>query len=178
MENGERTISIVGIINNLKKRITKNGSEFAVSIIEDMDGALEAIFFPNVFSKYRDLINSSQPVMVKGTIETDGDKPKKIKVNEVKSLDQLRKESISAIHIKLNLVGVDDKLLDNLKSIIAKNRGNCQVFFHLNEKKGNEKIVKAHSSFNITPTDNLLRELSQIVGKDSIRYSIKHHLEQ
>ena len=177
-ENGESTISIVGIINNLKRRTTKNGSEFAIAVVEDMEGAIEAIFFPRVFSKHEHLITSDEPIMVTGSVEIDGNKPKKIKVNEVKSLDELRKESISALHIKLNLVGVDDKMLNELKSIIARNRGSCQVFFHLNEKKGNEKIIKAHSSFNITPSDNLIRELSQIVGKDSIRYSIRHHAER
>ncbi len=168
------SVSIVGIVTNLARKISKGGKPFATSLIEDLDGTIEAVFFPRVFSQSESIISSEEPIMVTGSIETEGNKAKRILVNEVKSLNELRKESITAIHIKLNLIGVDEQILQNLKNIISRNRGSCQVFFHLAEKNEGEKIIRAHPSFNIAPSDELLKELSRIVGKDSIRYSVKY----
>jgi len=166
-------VSVVGVIQNLKKKITKNGKNFAISMIEDLDGMIETVFFPRVFAKYEDLISSDEPVLLKGSLEFENETPKKILVSEVRSLREARNELISAIHIKIDLVGLDDSVLEKLKLIIENNKGACQVFLHLIEKKGIEKIVKAHPTYNIAPSDNLLAELSSVVGRESIRYSIR-----
>lgn len=169
--NGNGEYSIVGIINSLKVRNSKNGRRFAVGILEDMEGTLEAIFFPDTFAKFETLLGNEIPVMLKGSVEFEDDNPKKIIVNDIKSLKEIRRDSISSIHIKLDPIGIDDTLLKSIKNLIQTNKGSCPVYFHIREIKGSEKIIKAHHTFNTTPSENLLKELSQIVGEESIRYS-------
>ncbi len=91
-------------------------------------------------------------------------KPKKIIVNEVKSLRETRRESIAAIHIKLDPVGIDEDLLAQIKRVIVENRGGCPVFFHIRESRGEEKIVRAHHTYGITPSDSFMSGLVKIVG--------------
>ncbi len=169
--NGE--FSIVGIIGGLKVRVSRAGKRFAVGIIEDMEGTIEALFFPDTFSKYESQLSNEAPVMVRGNVEFEEDIPKKIVVSEVKSLKDLRRENIASIHIRLDPVGIDEGLLQHIRSIIAGNRGSCPVFFHIRETKGREKIVKAHQTFNITPSDELIGELTRVVGEEAVRYAVK-----
>jgi DNA polymerase-3 subunit alpha len=166
--------SIVGIVANLKVRMSKNGRRFAVGVVEDMEGSLEAIFFPDTFAKYEAMLTAETPLMVKGTVEFEEETPKKIIVNEIKSLREVRRETISSIHIKLDTVGIDEGLLDSLRSVISRNRGKCPVYFHIREARGREKIVKAHQSFNIAPTEELFSELSRIVGDEAVRYAVRN----
>ncbi|MCU0844403.1 MAG: DNA polymerase III subunit alpha [Spirochaetes bacterium] len=163
--------SIVGIVSDLKARISKNGKRFAVAKLEDMEGTIEALFFPDVLSKYEQILSAEEPVMVKGSVEFDNDRPKKIIVNEVKSLRETRRESIAAIHIKLDPVGIDEDLLAQIKRVIMENRGGCPVFFHIRETRGEEKIVRAHHTYGITPSDAFMSGLTKLVGEEAVRYS-------
>ena len=163
--------SIVGIVSDLKARISKNGKRFAVAKLEDMEGAIEALFFPDVLSRYEQMLTAEEPVMVKGSVEFENEKPKKIIVNEVKSLRETRRESIAAIHIKLDPVGIDEELLAQIKRVIVENRGGCPVFFHIRESRGEEKIVRAHHTYGITPSDSFMSGLVKIVGEEAVRYS-------
>ncbi len=171
-DSGE--FSIVGIVSDLKARISKNGKRFAVGKLEDMEGAIEALFFPDVLSKYEKLVSTEEPVMVKGSVEFENEKPKKIIVNEVKSLRETRRESIAAIHIRLDPIGVDEEVLSQIKRVIVENRGACPVFFHIREARGEEKIVRAHQTFGITPSDSFMSGLVRIVGEDAVRYSTRN----
>ena len=166
-------VSIVGVIYNLKVRLSKAGKKFAVGMIEDMEGTIEAIFVPNTFNQYESLITMDEPIMLRGKPEFEDEVAKRIIINEVKSLRDIRRESISAIHIRLDLVGMDEETLSTIKSIIEKNSGSCPVLFHVKAGAGKQKTVRAHQTYNVTPSDALLRELTQIVGHDSIRYSLK-----
>ncbi|MCU0846684.1 MAG: DNA polymerase III subunit alpha [Spirochaetes bacterium] len=167
-----RNVSIVGIINNIQiKRSQKSGQKYATGQLEDLDGSIDSIFFSKILGKSEILICSGQPVMATGTIEFDGETAKKLIVNDVKPLRDVMRESISAIHIKLDPVGVDDGLLQTLESIFVKHKGSCPIYFHVNEK-GGEKIIKAHSTYNIKPSEGLVKDLTELVGKEAVGYSV------
>ncbi len=167
------SLSIVGVIYNLKVRTSKNGKRFAVGMVEDMEGTIEAVFIPNTFAKYESLITTDEPVMLRGKADFENDVAKNIIVMEVKSLREIRRDSISAIHIKLDLVGLDESTLTSIKSIIERNSGECPVLFHVTPAGGEGKTVRAHRTYNVNPSDILIRDLSGILGNESIRYSIK-----
>ncbi len=171
---GSDSVSIVGVIYNLKVRVAKSGKRFAVGMIEDMEGTVEAIFVPATFEQYERHIVMDEPVMLRGKVEVESNSVKKIIIREVKSLREIRRESITAVHIRLDSIGVDEKMLLKMKSAIAGSRGDCPVFFHVAQPKAKEKVVRAHTTFNVTPSESLLRELSQIVGYDAVRYSVKN----
>ncbi|HPI88121.1 MAG TPA: DNA polymerase III subunit alpha [Spirochaetota bacterium] len=170
-DNG-KDISIVGIISNVQvKRAQKSGNPYALGLFEDLSGTLDIMVFGKVLSQFETLIFSGEPVMVTGTVEAEGETAKKIIVRSLKSLKDVRRESIAAIHIKLDPLGVDDTVLDKMKSIFQRHKGECPIYFHVKEEK-NEKVIKAHSAFNISPSDGLVKDLSEIVGQESIRYSM------
>ncbi|PKL39738.1 MAG: DNA polymerase III subunit alpha [Spirochaetae bacterium HGW-Spirochaetae-1] len=174
-ENNESDVSIVGVIHDFTvKRSQKSGKKYATGFLEDLEGTIELLAFARVVEKNEDLLMSNQPVMVSGKIEMDGDVPKKIIVNSVRALKDVRREAISAIHIKLDPIGVDEKILDMIKSTFLRYKGDCPIFFHVNERNDREKIIKVHNTFNITPSEGLVKDLSQILGQESIRYTIGH----
>jgi DNA polymerase III subunit alpha len=170
-----RTLSIVGMLTGVQiKRAQKTGAKYAVGELEDMDGSLGVIFFSKVLSKREALIIGGEPLMVTGVLEAESDTQRKLIATEVKSLKEARKESISALHIKLNTIGVDDDMLKSLESVFTRHKGDCPVYFHVNVKD-QEKVIKAHPSYNIRPSEGLVKDLSLIVGQESLGFSISNH---
>ncbi|MCL2154273.1 MAG: DNA polymerase III subunit alpha [Leptospirales bacterium] len=169
--NTSNDISIVGIISNITIKMSqKNGNMFAAGLFEDLDGSVEILIFSKVLEKFNSLINSGEPVMVTGRIEMDGDKPKKIIPSSIKSLKEVRRDAASAIHIKLDPLGIDDDIVVKMKKIIEDHKGNCPVYFHVKDQN-ETKTIKAHSEFNIYPSEDFINALGQLVGFDSVRYS-------
>ncbi len=168
-------ISIIGIISNLTMRKSqKNGNRYAVANLEDLSGTLEVFFFSKTLDKFEHLITGNEPVMVTGKIEFEGDKAKKMLASSVKLLKDVRRDAVVSVHIKLDPLGVDDDIIKKMKEIIEKAKGSCPIYFHIKEGK-EEKVIKAHSSFNVSPSDDFIKDMSSIVGHDSIRYSFARY---
>jgi DNA polymerase-3 subunit alpha len=170
--NGEA--AIVGIITNLKVKTSKSGKLFGIANIEDTGGIIEALFFPNVYQQYGQLIESDEPLMVKGKVEVEDDVAIKIIAREVKTLKDVKRDSVSGIHINFNGSSPDKDILKTLKAVIVKYQGpngKCPVYFHLSGNNGNPKVIKAHNAFNTTPSDNLKAELSTVAGADAVYFT-------
>ena len=62
-----------------------------------------------------------------------------------------------------------------LKKVFEKHKGNCPVFFHVtvNPKTGEQKIVKAHISIGVKPSDELVSDISKLIGNDTVRYTFR-----
>lgn len=169
-----RDASLVGLVTNVKTKLSKTGKPYAVGTIEDTGGIIEALFFPDVYEKFQELLNTNEPVMIKGKVEIEDERPTKIISRELKTLGQLKREAVSAIHIKLENNGLDENFLKNLKSIIVKYSGEgkkCPVYFHVNGGNGAEKIVRAHNAFNTIPSEHLKAELAGLMGDDAVYFS-------
>ena len=174
-EHNGRSVSIVGILTSLQvKRAQKTGAKYAVAELEDMDSSVGVIFFSKILTKNEALISSGDPLMVTGVVEAESDTQMKLIATGVKSLQEVRKESISALHIRLDMIGVDDTVIKSLESVFSRHRGDCPIYFHVNVKD-EEKVIKAHSAYNIRPSEGLVNDLSLIVGQESLGFSISNH---
>ncbi|MCL1864968.1 MAG: DNA polymerase III subunit alpha [Spirochaetes bacterium] len=170
-DNSSNEISVVGIISNITTKVSqKNGKIYAAGLFEDLEASVEILIFSNVFEKFKSLIYSNEPVMVTGRVEMDGDRPKKIIPSSLKSIKDVRRNAASAIHIKLDPLNIDDDVVVKMKEVIEKHKGDCPVYFHVKDQN-ETTTIKAHSTFNIFPSDDFINDISQLVGFDSVRYS-------
>ncbi|MDY6933769.1 MAG: DNA polymerase III subunit alpha [Spirochaetota bacterium] len=165
--------SIIGIISNVNVKTSRNGNRFAIGNLEDLEGIIEAIFRPNILSKYEEILSSEDIIMVKGNIEFEEDNLRRIIVNEIQALRDFLNDSISAIHIRIIPEEIKETTIENLKSIIVDNSGTCPVYFHVSENGDKEKIINVHPSFNIMPSKKLINKLTDMIGNNAIRYSIR-----
>lgn len=174
-DNCTQDVSIVGILSNISiRRSQKNGSQYATGMFEDLNGSIEILFFSKVLEKFSDLINSGEPVMVTGKVEFEGNRPRKLIASSLKSLKDVRREAVAGIHIRLDSLGVDDTVISDIKSVVERHKGNCPLYFHIREHEG-VRTIKAHSSFNVHPSEGFIEEISGMVGHDSIRYSFNRY---
>ncbi len=174
-EHDSQDVSIIGMLNNIAiRRSQKNGSQYAAGTLEDLDGSIEVIFFSRVLEKFSALINSNEPVMVTGKIELDAGRPRKMIAASLKSLKEVRRGAVSAIHIRVESTGVDDDIISRIRGVVEKHRGGCPLYFHVRENN-DTRIIRAHTSFNVQPSDEFIYEISGLMGNDSVRYSFNKY---
>ena len=71
-----RMIKVCGVVSNVKKIITKNGSQMAFVKIEDLSDTIEVLVFANVLDRTQNLWQENKAVTVKGRISLKDGEPK------------------------------------------------------------------------------------------------------
>ncbi len=87
-EEGQR-VKIAGIIETMKKIITKNGgAEMAFITLANENGiSVECVIFPRIFEDYKDLLYNNNVVVAEGKFDTKDDRPVVLvdKINRVEN---------------------------------------------------------------------------------------------
>ncbi len=170
-EHNGSTVSIVGILTNQQIKQSKKGKRYLTALLEDLDGTMEAFFFERILNASEQVILAGDPVLVTGTVEAESDTAVKLIATGIKPFKEARREAISSLHIKINAIGMDEAFLKTLQGILQRHHGECPVFFHVNARE-RETVVRAHQSFSVQPSEHLVKDLSQVIGPESIGYAI------
>jgi len=154
VNNGE--VVIAGILQELKRNITKKGERMASGELEGIDGKIEVIFYPETFKKYSSVIRTNNIVFIKGKVQKREDDIKFI-ANEVIDLAEAKEKFTGTIEIHICLP-VEDKKIKELKEFIQNNKGSCSVILTL-YKEDNRKVKIKANGYGINPEPDILLNL-------------------
>ncbi|KXO16041.1 DNA polymerase III, alpha subunit [Clostridiales bacterium KA00134] len=139
---GEGRVKIGGLLSKKRNLITKNNKIMAFASLEDFYGSIELVIFPNVFDRYRDLIEEGKVILVGGSISGSDVEEPKILVDKIYDVEKL---SSKKLFVKLK--SEDD--LDSFakaKSIFKKYSGKTPVFIYFSQS---QKTIRAEEAFYI-----------------------------
>lgn len=122
-------VVIGGIITGIITKTTKDEKIMAFVNIEDLTGNMEAIVFPTVFEKYKNLLLPDSKVYIKGRINCKEDEAPKLIVEEVRPLD---KDIMGGVVVFI-VSNKDNINVNEVKEVISNNLGNSQVVIYVKE---------------------------------------------
>ncbi len=68
-------LSVAGLITSLQFKTTKQGKPWALATMEDLEGAIEVLFFPQTFEQVRNLLRPDLICVVRGRLNRRDDVP-------------------------------------------------------------------------------------------------------
>jgi DNA polymerase-3 subunit alpha len=165
---------IAGVLGSLNVTRTKKGQPMARGVIEDLEGSVPIVFFPQCFSEYQDSIVEDKPVVVKVRVNGSGENGDAENENsqldliaeEVYPIDQA--ESILARRIILRLSPeTKPDAIRAIKDAVAYSRGTCQICFEINIEEALVSI-EAGKEYTVMPSSDILARLKEIVGPSRV----------
>src|SRR5439155_1443428 len=143
-------VRLGGVIHTLKLRNSKRGDRYATFVLEDKEGTVEVIAWPEAYRRHEAIIQSGAPVVVAGALDVSDDRCQVI-ADEVAPLAAARAEAIRQVHVRVPLPALGRDGLETLRTILAAHPGPCDAFLHL-ERGGDdhETIVALPSSVSST----------------------------
>ncbi len=69
-------VRVAGLVTRLRRHTTKAGKAMAFATIEDVQGPIELVVFPRTWSKYQELLEPENVILVEGSIDAQGAEPK------------------------------------------------------------------------------------------------------
>ena len=99
LQEGQAT-RLGGIISKVQPKTTKQGKPMAIATLEDLDGSVEVLVFPDAYAKCSMHLKVDAAVFVCGTVNLREDKPK-IFADQILPLDDVPRRFTKAVHIRL-----------------------------------------------------------------------------
>ena len=166
--NGSAVI-IAGIPIKILPKTTRKGDKMAIVTLEDLHGSVEIILWPEIYAVSEFLLHQEEPLLVKGTVDADGNLPKVI-VQQINLLSEAKKRWKGKVHINLRTPGLEKETLVEIKKILAAHKGNNETFLHFIFPDNKTKVISVEDSLRIQPSDEVIHEIEAVLGEDAIRF--------
>ncbi len=161
-------INIAGVVQSLKLKNNKSGKRYATFSLEDRAGILEAIAWPETYTKYEALIAGDDPVLVRGKLDVDDDRAQII-IDEIRPLSAALVDSVREVRIRAPKTRLDNGGLDALKSALGRHRGNSITYLHLGLEDGREAVLVLGDGFRVSPTEAFVTDLEQLLTPGAVQ---------
>jgi DNA polymerase-3 subunit alpha len=69
-------VRVAGIVVQVRPHLTRNGKSMAFVRLEDLQGSIELVVFPNTWKKYGSLIEEERVILALGKVDNEGGQPK------------------------------------------------------------------------------------------------------
>jgi len=165
----QRQVTIGGMITKIRYNLTKSGrnpgSKMAVFILEDLQGQVEVVIFPDVLNKYGSYIITDRVVFVKGKADYRRGRANII-ASEVISLEDVNEKLAGKVRIKLDAEEVSKEKIATIKTICKRHRGQSPLYVAIDSDKG-RIYAAADRKFSVKPDMGFCREMRNLVGKDN-----------
>ncbi len=164
---GDRaTVWIGGLVSKISRIVTRKGDSMAFVVIEDLDGSMEVVVFPNVLEKHKELIVDDAIIKIKGRLDVKEDEVKLI-AQDVKVLKASDSALPQAIYLRVARERMTKELVSNLQQVLRSYPGEAEVFLRL-AKGAAFTTLRLSTDFRVAGSGPIIGELSGLLGDGSV----------
>jgi len=165
----EGDVQVAGIIVSVDRRINKkSGNPWAIVTIEDLDAAVEVLFFPKVYGQFAAELTEDAAVSVRGRIN-DRDGTVSIFAQDLALLDlaAVRGSSGPPVVIALHHDKITAELTAELRHILTAHPGGTPVVLRL-ERSGDTPLLMDLCDFPVQASSSFMADIKSLLGATAI----------
>jgi DNA polymerase-3 subunit alpha len=155
------TITICGLVTAVNRRITKKGDPWATVTIEDLDGAIEVLFFPSSYVLAAPHLIEDAIIRVKGQLSRDKEQPE-IRGQEV-SVPDLTDGPSGPVMVSLPSTRCTPPVVAQLRDVLASHPGMTEVRLRLLTREST-RVMRLDDRLRVTPSSALFADLKALLG--------------
>lgn len=162
-------VYVGGIVSGFRPLKTRKGDRMGVFTLEDAQGALEVVVFPEAFARHALLIENGRLVVVRGRFERD-EESARLQASEIFPLESLSERLARSVHIRMN-GGCTRQRLEALWDLLAAHRGDRPIALELELTRGGRRVrisADVQSHIGVRPTAELVQAVEALCGAGSV----------
>jgi DNA polymerase-3 subunit alpha len=183
------SVTVAGIVSQLRERPTKTGKRMAWVTLEDLSGSVELVVFPGKdgskpmldgktgkwargaarpgYDDFERLLKSDDPLLVTGTVQwsnRDEETPTaEIIVDNVQSLREVREKRARRLEVRAAAELLTDERLLGLAKLAKQHEGATPLAVSVIFPGEAEAVVGA-TRFKVQPSDDFIQAVDQLFG--------------
>ena len=159
----EGFVTIGGLITGISRKVSRQGSSWAIVTIEDLEGALEVLFFANTYNQYALTLIEDRVVTIRGRVDRREDQVR-FSALEMSSLD-ITSGPIGPLLISLPISSCTPPIVERIKEILRSHPGKREVHLQIKDA-GTTTMMKIDAL--VTSSPSLSADLKSILGPDCL----------
>jgi len=164
----EESITTAGIMANVRVLKSKKGDFYAQGMLEDMEGSVEMIVFPEAYRKLQEKVKLEVPVLVRGGLRIEEGANPKLTVNDIIPLDEAKVPLPRSLRIRIPLETAQEATVDQLFQLCSERKGEAKVLFDV-ERQGDFMVVMEAEGYNVQPDRNFMARVEELCGRGAVR---------
>ncbi|HEV3174155.1 MAG TPA: DNA polymerase III subunit alpha [Actinocrinis sp.] len=154
--------TIGGIISGLQRKMTKQGNQWAIATIEDLEGSIDVMFFPNSYQLYATNLAEDAVVLVKGKVERREDVPRLMALElTVPDLSDAEAGRPLVLHVPDSKI--TPQSAPRLREVLASHPGMTEVRVRM-RGRNSTTTLKVGDHLRVTPSPALMGDLKALLG--------------
>jgi DNA polymerase-3 subunit alpha len=162
----EPDTSLGGIITACRQLKTRKGDRMAVFTVEDAQGGVEVIAFPEAYQRAASLIESGTLVLVRGKLERD-DESVRVLASEIAPIEAIHERL--AREVKIRIRQPAESVAQALMEIVSRHRGDRRLSFEIETGASRLRVsLDVTAQIRVRPSSSLIAEVEQVVGQGAV----------
>jgi DNA polymerase-3 subunit alpha len=154
-------VTVGGILSGVQRKITRQGNTWATAVLEDLEGAIEVLFFPATYAQCMTQVIDDAIVVVRGRLDRREDVPKLVAM-EVTTPDVTAGQTGPFV-VSMVEGRCVPPVVERLKEVLRTHPGATEVNLRL--VTGNRvKVLRLDDKLRVKPSPSLLADLKQLLG--------------
>ncbi len=154
-------VTIAGLITGLQVKRTKKGDLYAVATVEDLDGAIECMFFPKTYLAVSTMLGNDVVCVVKGRV-SNRDDAISIFAQEL-TLPDIKDGPRGPVVLTLPTARVTAVVAERLRRVLGEHPGVTEVHLRLTQP-GRSTLMRLDDALRVTASTALFGDLKALLG--------------
>ncbi|HET8599696.1 MAG TPA: DNA polymerase III subunit alpha [Segeticoccus sp.] len=154
-------VTIAGLITGLQIKRTKKGDLWAIATVEDLDGAIECLFFPSTYMTVSTMLGHDVVCAVKGRVSRRDDTPS-IFASDL-TLPDIKEGPRGPVVVSMPLARATNGVAEKLKTVLGDHPGVTEVRVRL-VQPGRSVVMRLDDSLRVTASPALFGDLKALLG--------------
>jgi DNA polymerase-3 subunit alpha len=155
-------VTVAGLLTSVQRKMSKNGNPWAAVTVEDLEGAVEVMFFGETYLAYSTMLAEDQVVVLRGKVRRRDD-TMQLQAMEV-ALPDITVGSDSPLAVTVPHTRAVEPVMIRLREVLATHPGSAEVHVAVAEP-GKKTVVRAADSLRVEKSPALFGDLKALLGQ-------------
>ncbi len=155
-------VTVGGLVTAVQRKTTRQGSLWAIVTLEDLEGSVEVMVFPQVYGGASTVLVEDSVLLVKGRIDRSDEDGTRLVASEISTPD-LTDVSTGPLQVTMAVERCIPPVVEKLKEVLAMHPGVTEVHLHL-VNGGRTTVLRLDDRLRVTRTTSLYGDLKALLG--------------
>ena len=165
-------VTVMGLMSGLRLLKTKKGDRMAACHIDDFEGSVEALIFPEAYRQCGMKLKDDESFLVRGKLEMkdDEERPRLI-VSDMTQLDSALRMMARSIRVRVDLGLLPETVMTAVKRVLTNHPGETAVSIEVHRPAEFVALVRVEDKLRVKLSANLVTNLESVTGSGTVRLS-------
>ena len=161
----DQVITVGGLITQVQRKVSKNGNAWAIVSIEDLEGAVDALFFAGTYTTHAMNLVEDRVVVIRGRLDKREELPRFTALEM--HMPDVNQAPTGPLVITIDSARVTAPMVERMKEILRSHPGPREV--HLMIDTGSKAtVMKIDDDLRVTASPSLSADLKSVLGPDCL----------